>query len=190
MSAPFTNFREVTACDNTGGQFQIAIEDVPLRRTRSKKTPSPEEAQRRKNRLIELHRRYQQLRSEHGKCPRCGQPWSGSTIICESCLKRERLSRKLRKSESGVVLKLVRELQATMNLELGRFRRELDHLQKHLKKIQASSKGAWKRGHSKGYSAGRKHGIDIARYANAYPTISPQELSTMSHLYDNPEREP
>jgi hypothetical protein len=58
-------------------------------------------------------------------------------------------------------------------------RKEVTKLREMLKSVQRENRSRY----ATGYRAGKKHGLEQAKYADAYPVISKQELAQINHAY-------
>ena len=114
------------------------------------------------------------LRSDPANCGRCGQPNGNGFRQCDRCrdaLKKYK-ARKLVEREEYDPSKAMAMIH--------QMRREVTKLREMFKASQR-----WNRkNYARGYNAGKKHGVVLAKYADAYPEISKQELAQINHAYE------
>ena len=60
-------------------------------------------------------------------------------------------------------------------------RREVTKLRELIKQVRRTK---WN-GYNRGYTAGKKHGLEVAKYHGTLPEISKQEAAQISHAYDS-----
>ena len=113
-------------------------------------------------------------RQQPGNCCRCGRSHAGSFRQCDPCRQRVAAS-KLKRQAKALTL-------ADCVAMVRQCRREVTKLREIIKQMRRVKSNAYGRG----YVAGTKHGITVAKYHDTVPDISGQELAQINHAYDNP----
>jgi hypothetical protein len=117
-----------------------------------------------------------QVRKQAGHCTRCARVSDSGKRQCLACLDyQEKYRKRMRGKEWRTAEKFT---PSQMIAAVVQLRRELDALQKTIKAMQAEHRRRYKRE----WTARRV----LNKYADAYPTISKQELSEINHAYDSP----
>lgn len=114
------------------------------------------------------------VRKLPGHCGRCGKVHAAATRQCPQCLAyqsryRGQLSEANPKLTAGVIVAMVKQC-----------RREVSKLREIIKQMKLVKSEHY----NAGYRAGLRQRRDAGKYVDAMPTISRQELSEISHVYD------
>ncbi len=108
-------------------------------------------------------------RRQPGNCGRCGNPNPDATHAhCSSCRAYQQ------RRKSALRIKPV-TVDATV---LSKLERRIAAMEHNFAMMRINERAVYKRG----YLAGKKS-MASARYFDAYPTITKQELSSMNHAY-------
>jgi len=113
-------------------------------------------------------------RKQAGNCCRCGKPHNGQYRQCDPYRKRVAELKSKRRVKQMTMAECM-----TMVIQC---RREVTKLREVIKQIRRTK---WN-GYNRGWTTGKKHGLELAKYADTMPTISKQELATMSAAYSRP----
>ena len=118
------------------------------------------------------------LRKLPGNCGRCGKPNSNGFKQCDRC----RAYQKRYKAEltGNKLLTVPQEFAKAME----QFRRELNAIRRTVKVMANARRESYLRGFMAGQiNRRRNRNKHLAKYLDAYPTITKQELATMNHAY-------
>lgn len=111
-------------------------------------------------------------RKQPGNCCRCGKPHDGEYRQCDKCRVRVAALKSKRQAKGMTLAECV--------VMVNQCRREVTKLRELIKQVRRTKWNAYNRG----YTAGKKHGLEVEKYHNTLPEISKQELATMNHAYD------
>lgn len=120
-------------------------------------------------------KRLGELRLQPGHCRRCARPWQGKLLTCDICRSSQAEKRQSFRDE-----KLLAEIKSQVCMELQRFRRELEKIQKR----QDGLRVELKRRYARGFQAGKAFAQKIARFDDL-PVVSRQEIATLNHAFEH-----
>ena len=106
-----------------------------------------------------------------GHCCRCGKEHAGKFRQCDPCRKRV-AALKLKRKANGMTLAVCVSM-------VQQCRREVTKLREFIKQVRRTKWNSYNRG----YAAGKKCGLTLAKYHDAYPRLSKQELAAINHAY-------
>jgi hypothetical protein len=109
------------------------------------------------------------MRKLPGHCCRCGKPHAGQFRQCDPCRVRVAQAKAKRAAKKITLVLLAAEVKQC--------RREVSKLREIIKQMQ--------RAVNRAYGRHYRERRTLRKYADAWPTITPQELATMNHAYSD-----